>query len=202
MILPIFARRSKENLFGRELLRFRYGQVGLRDLPVAEYLHEDEPIASTLAVLMKLTEKRASSEALANLKIQALQNIANSNLTEGEQLFLISLVETYIPQARLPVRLRGVVMEALPDVELMWHEQIERDVRRSGMQKGLEEGRQQGLQQGLREMLLRLLTKKFGHPPQDWIDYIQDVDDPAVLNDISDQLLTAESLDEIILPKP
>ncbi|MFZ4663480.1 MAG: hypothetical protein ACOYNY_41120 [Caldilineaceae bacterium] len=46
-------RLSKEELFGRKLIQFRYGQVGLRDLYSADYLALDNPIAATLVTLMK-----------------------------------------------------------------------------------------------------------------------------------------------------
>lgn len=46
-------RLYKEELFGRKLIQFRYGQVGLRDLYSADYLPLDDPIAATLAALSK-----------------------------------------------------------------------------------------------------------------------------------------------------
>jgi len=34
-----------EQLFGQELLTFRYGQVGIRDLPQEGYAAQDNPVA-------------------------------------------------------------------------------------------------------------------------------------------------------------
>jgi hypothetical protein len=67
-----------EELLGHELLRFRYGQVGLRDLAAEGYLQQLEPVAASLATLM-----RAESERRAAIKLQALRTVAASDLPEG-----------------------------------------------------------------------------------------------------------------------
>ena len=178
----------KETLFGHELVRFRYGQVGLRDLPADEYITRDDPVAAALSVLMKPGEGlrgRARWAKLGELKVKAILKVNESGLTAGNKAFLMSMVETYLPNEVLPLQVRGEVMEALADVELMWHERIE--------QKGVEQGKQQRTQ----ELILRLLRKKFGRVPEVAVQKVQVVDDVDILEQIFDQALMADSLAEI-----
>lgn len=183
-----------ETLFEHELVRFRYGQVGLRDLPADEYITRDDPVAAALSVLMKPGEGlrgRARWAKLGELKIKAIVKVHESGLTAGNKAFLMSMVETYLPNEALPVQIRGEVMEALADVELMWHERIE--------QKGVEKGIQQGKQQRTQELILRLLRKKFGRVPEVVVQKIQVIDDVDILEQLFDQALMADSLAEIAI---
>jgi hypothetical protein len=65
-------------LWARQTLPLRYGQVGLRDLAAEGYLQQLEPVAASLATLM-----RAESERRAAIKLQALRTVAASDLPEG-----------------------------------------------------------------------------------------------------------------------
>lgn len=170
----------KETLFGHELVRFRYGQVGLRDLPADEYIKREDPVAAALSVMMKPGVKlrgRARWVKLAELKITALLKVNESDLTIGDKQFLMSMVETYLPNESLPVDIRGEVMEALADVELMWHERIE--------------------QKGKKEIILRLLQRKFGRLPDRIVQKVQAITSPDVLEQLVDQAVMADSLAEI-----
>ena len=132
---------------------------------------------------------RARWVKLAELKVKALLQVNESDLTIGDKRFLMSFVETYLPNETLPVDIRGEVMEALADVELMWHEQIE--------QKGIEKGIQQGKQQRTQELILRLLRKKFGRVPEVVVQKVQVIDDVDILEQLFDEALMADTLAEI-----
>ncbi len=80
-------RTYSERLFGRAVLRFQYGQVGLRDLLGEEYLALHDPVAAALASLMK-----PSMESKAKLKLAALRTVVDSRLTDGDKLFLIGAI--------------------------------------------------------------------------------------------------------------
>lgn len=191
-----------ETLFEHELVRFRYGQVGLRDLPADEYITRDDPVAAALSVMMKPGLKlrgRARWVKLAELKITALLKVNESDLTIGDKQFLMSMVETYLPNESLPVDIRGEVMEALADVELMWHEQIEQKGIEKGIQQGIQQGKQQGIQQRTQELILRLLRKKFGRVPSAITQKVQSMDDLDRLEQLFDEALMADTLAEIKL---
>lgn len=84
-------------------------------------------------------------------------------------------------------------MEALADVELMWHERIEQ----KGVEQGIQQGKQQGLQQGKQELILRLLRQKFGHVPEVVVQKVQMIDDGDILEQLFDEALMADALAEI-----
>ncbi|HFC12986.1 MAG TPA: hypothetical protein ENJ56_09110, partial [Anaerolineae bacterium] len=90
-------RLYQEELFGRKLGCLHYGQVGLRDLLSPTYLASQNPVAAALAVLMD-----DPANAASQLKLSALQRVHTSQLTEGDKLYLIEVMETYLPTAMLP----------------------------------------------------------------------------------------------------
>lgn len=178
-------RTYKEDLFEQKLVQFRYGQVGLRDLKSADYLLLNDPIAATLAALMQ-----HGNRSNAEVKLHALQTVIASRLTEGDKLFLINVIETYLPKAEV-FDARGEVMQTLQDVELSWSEKL--------LLEGIEKGREEGLLEGMQRLLLLQLTYKFGEVPQNFVDKLRQIADREVLTALSAQVLTAQSLDEISL---
>lgn len=167
-----------ETLFGRTLLEFHYGQVGLRDLHSEDYLDEN-PVGAALAALMQPAELHPAA-----VKLAGLQRIIHSDLTEGDKLFLIDVIETYLPREQLSDA-GEQIMQTLVNTELTWGEQhqLEGEIR------------------GKTEILLRQLRRKFGPLPESFVRQLEAIDDPAVLDELSDQVLTAVTLDDITLPE-
>lgn len=171
-----------ETLFGHELLTFRYGQVGIRDLHSESYL-TDNPVAATLAALMQPTKLHP-----AEVKLASLQTVIRSRLTEGDKLFLIDVIQTYLPREGL-ADAGDEIMEALMDTELTWAERMQ------------VEGRREGKIEGKIELLLRLLRARFGELPPDFEQQLRAVDNPDLLDKLSEQVLTAVSLHDIQIPE-
>lgn len=48
---------------------------------------------------------------------------------------------------------------------------------------------------------MRLLRHKFGPLPEPFVQRLEAIDDPAVLDELSEQVLTAVTLDDITLPE-
>lgn len=167
----------QETLFGHELLRFRYGQVGLRDLPGQTYLN-DNPVAAALAALMQPEPLHP-----AELKLNSLRRVIDSGLTDGDKLFLINIIETYLPRQGLE-NAGDEIMQALMDTELSWAERTELE----------------GKIEGKIELLLRLLRARFGELSPGFVRQLRAIDDPAALDDLSEQVLTAVTLADIQLP--
>lgn len=185
-------RTYREQLFDHELVRFRYGQVGLRGLKCAEYLALNHPVAATLAVLMKL-----ENESTAEVKLKALEIVVASHLTDGDKLFLIHVIDTYMPTERM-FDAREEVMRTLAAVETTWVEKALQE----GRQEGWQEGRQEGQQDGMRTLILLQLSFKFGELPAEFVARLNATTDPEVFTQISRQLLTAQTLADITLPNP
>lgn len=184
-----------EELFGREILRFHYGQVGIRDISSEEYLNSADPVAAALSVLMAADEAQRPIQ-----KLTALQNVIASGLTDGDKLFLIELISTYLPTAEL-VDSGGTVMEQIADVELTFFERMRRDVRQEGHEEGREEGREEGQMLGKRLLLQRLLTHKFGELPKEVTERIGQISDDATFDLLVEQALTTATIDELTLPE-
>ena len=76
-------------------------------------------------------------------------------------------------------------MQAIADVQMTW----------------LEKARHEGSVEGQRKLLLRQLTLKFGELPEAFVQRLLAVNDSDVLDALSEQVLTAPSLAEIVLPE-
>lgn len=83
--------------------------------------------------------------------------------------------------------LDGEIMEALPDVELMWHERIERKYF------------QQGIILGKQELIVYYLKQKFGGLPDGIVGKVEALDDSDKLDELFDQIYDADSLAEVEL---
>jgi hypothetical protein len=164
----------REDLFGHTLVEFHYGQVGLFDLDSSTYLASGDPVAATLATLMQ-----PGGRPVAEVKLEALYSVIRSGLTEGDKLFLINVMETYLPTEAL-ADAGEKIMQALADVEMTW------------LEKAHVEGKQ--------EILLRLLTIKFGTLPETFVKRIEAITANDALDALAEQVLAANSLAEIHLP--
>ncbi len=172
-----------ETLFGQELVRFSYGQVGLRDLPSEAYLARGEPVAAALAALMK-----PEAESKAAVKLAGLRTVIESGLSLGDKRFLVDVIETYLPQAEIVLE-GGELMDAIAETELLWSERIER------------EGELRGQLQGQRKLLMHQLETKFGELPPEFVTRIKAIEDETLLEALSEQVLTAATLADMVLPE-
>ena len=89
------------------------------------------------------------------------------------------------------------MMQALADVEMTWVEKAYHE----GRAEGRAEARAEGRVEGQRALLLRQLTLKFGELPEAFVQRLLAVNDSDVLYALSEQVLTAPSLAEIMLPE-
>lgn len=168
----------QESIFGHQVLHFRYGQVGIRDLSGQSYLAENSPVAAALSVLMQ-----PEGESPALLKLMALQKVIESDLSEGDKFFLVEFMNTYAPTGEL-FDPREEIMQKLVDVEMTWSERV----------------RAESEVVGERKMLLRLLTLMFGDVPATLVERINTITDEAALTALAQQILTIKRLDDLVLP--
>jgi hypothetical protein len=76
-------------------------------------------------------------------------------------------------------------------------EHFESRGRERGVKEGRQEGRQEGLQEGERRVLLKLLTLRFGPPPDSAARRIADAD-ADTLERWAERVLTAATLEEVL----
>jgi predicted transposase YdaD len=154
----------------------------------------DNPVAAALAALMQPGDLHP-----AELKLSSLRAVIDSGLTDGDKLFLINVIETYLPHEGLS-NAGDEIMQALADTELSWAERIELRGKLEGERKGKREGKREGELLGRLYLIMRQLQVRFGELPADFERRLRAVDDPAVLDEIGVQALTAATLDDIELP--
>ena len=172
----------RESLLGEELLHFRYGEVGVRELASEAYLRRNEPVAAALAALMKPAETETAA-----IKLESLRQVLDSALPENDRSFLAWVVHTYLPQAQVSATEEYIMQE----LDLM----VDFAVYRSRYE-ALEEGREEGRQEGEQRSLLRMLRFRFGELPQPLVDKINLLDDLNAFAQLMEQGLLANSIDE------
>ena len=136
-------------------MSFHYGQVGLADLPAIEYAKHPDPALAILSALMDYEDNNPTE-----IKLSAIQGLGGSDLTEGDKLFLINVLGTYMPTDELQDP-GGDIMPMLREVDVMWLDKTQQEAMekgiKQGVQQGREEGREEGLEEGRHEVIQNLL---------------------------------------------
>lgn len=156
--------------------------MGIRDLSSQIYLAENNPVAAALSVLMQ-----PEGESPAFIKLMALEKVVDSDLSDGDKLFLVEFMNVYAPTGEL-FDPREEVMQKLVDVEMTWGERLR------------AEGEVRGELKGERKMLLRLLTLMFGEVPEPLAERINAITEETALTALAEQILTIKRLDDLVLP--
>jgi hypothetical protein len=129
-----------------------------------------------------------AGESPALLKLEAMQKVVESDLSDGDKLFLFEFMNTYAPTNELADP-REAIMDKLLNVEMTWGDRLR------------AEGEARGRLAGERTMLLRLLTLMFGEAPPSLVARIQAISDEETLAQVAQQLVRIQSLDELALPE-
>ena len=83
----------------------------------------------------------------AEVKLKGYRTVWESDLTEGDKLFLMSLIGTYLPTEAIPEP-GGEAMTAIRDIEMTWLERV-----RMEMKEELEEEVKQELEEEIKEQV-------------------------------------------------
>ena len=189
----VSSEKHRVELFGQEILRFRYRSVALARLDAEEYRNGVGPVGAALAALMDTSKVPERAELRASLLLE----IVESGLDDARQLLLGNLVTTYLELTEDERRrYRSLVSRKeyrkMQDVEETWLDKA----LRQGEEKGQKEGLRSGIVLGKREALLAQLVAKFGPLPQELDSRIR-----AMSEDVLDQwlgrILTANRLEEM-----
>jgi hypothetical protein len=182
----------REDLFGQELLTFRYHSVALARLPAEEYVGTS-PLGAALSALMRLRKSRDRAALMASM----LQRVAASGLNDTLKYLLVNVIKTeFVLSGEDAERYRCLVnrkeFRAVQEVELTWADKlIER-----GRQEGLEKGREAGVVEGKRKTLLRQLSAKFGGIPEAVTARAEAMSETE-LDSVLDRILTATTLRDL-----
>jgi len=179
-----------EQLFGRELLRFRYQVVGLPDLSADDYITLPNPLGPTLSSRMRFRR----SMTLPRRKTAILGQRAIIETNEGRRALLLNVIDTFIQldEAQQVEFQRLIDAPEFGDVRQMITSYEQR-----GREIGLQEGVQQGMQQGMQRLTMKAIEKRFGTPPPALQARIEAITSPEELERLFDQIATAASLEEV-----
>jgi len=178
----------REDLFGQELLTFRYHSVALARLPAEEYVGTS-PLGAALSALMSLKIGRDRAALMASM----LERVTGSGLNEALKHLLVNVIKTYFVLTGEDAERYGRLIErkefrAVQEVELTWADKL--------VEKGREEGLEAGVIEGKRRTLVRQLSAKFGEVPEE-ITVRAEAMSESELDSVLDRLLTATTLDEL-----
>jgi hypothetical protein len=167
----------EEALFGRSILTFRFGGVGLPDLAADHYREADNPLCPALAALM-----RPSALGRVLQKALSLQATLASAVDEARKSLLINIIETYLTLT----------------------EREEEEFRQAIGQSHLQEVthmltiyEERGILKGKRDLLLKQLHIKFGVLPDAISAKVQAIDTEAELDTLAERVLSASTLAEM-----
>lgn len=93
------------------------------------------------------------------------------------------------------------VLELSSTYQALMKEGLEKGIelgREQGRELGLEQGLEQGKEQALRASLLRIGEKRLGKPTETALATLENVREPALLEQLLDKVLEAESWDELL----
>jgi hypothetical protein len=193
----------RQEIFEREVLRFRYSTVALAGLDAEEYV-EKGPLAVGLSALMRWGRRWDEAQRHAGL----IRRVRASGLEEAAQFLLINLIKTYlpIPEGALG-RYRRLISRKeyreVQEVELSWAERLREQGREQGREVGREEGHEEGLQEGVvrgkRDTLKRLLAARFGPISPIVEARIAALSSGEELDRCLDRVLTAGSIEDLHL---
>ena len=186
-------------LFGHEILRFRFQSVQLARLNVEEYRKGSGPVGAALGALMSREQIRDPAKLRASL----LLRVAESGLDEARLFLLVNLIETYFQLDADELEsyqelISRKEFRKVQDVEISWADKLLREGEEKGLEKGLEQGLERGLHAGLvkgkREYVLRVLEAKFGRVSSKVTSQVETMESVEALDACLERVLTATSL--------
>ncbi len=160
---------------------FRYISFGLAGCDAADYLSRPEPLAWSLAALM-----RPGTLTRPALKLSCLHRIATADLDEARHILLVDCVETYLElnsdEATEYARLCAVrENREVRTMATTWSERM------------AAQGREEGIQ-AVKRILLALLDQRFGPLPAPTRERVEAISSLDRLTRLSERALTARSL--------
>jgi hypothetical protein len=168
---------------------FRYRVLGLSGCRAEDWLARPEPVAWAFAALM-----RPGAWSRAELKIECLRRVDQSDVTGWHKQVLVNWIETYVQlsgedAAEFLWLLELDENKEIQDMELTWLEKAE--------VRGREQERAQNLEK-MRRAVLRGLAQRFGAVPERIQKSIQEIDSVESLVEIVELLPTLESIDDLV----
>ena len=196
---------------------------GVKQVNTDELTQTDHPFACLMTVLQKEQEdedvmQRALESALTQLDTVKTENptlhqnammylslIVRCRRDKNEQPQLLRMINTHTENEEVEriimTGIEALIQEGLEQGKVEIHEQGKAEGLEQGKAEGLEQGKAEGLEQGRiyekRTDVLKLVRYKFADISDTILNEINGIDDLVCLDDLFDQVLTAESFEDI-----
>ncbi len=188
------------NLFGHEILTFRYSVVCLPDLSADDYLDSDNPLGTGLSAIM-----RPSQFGKLAQKYRSFVKLAESPIDSARKSLLAYLIATNVilndnDENELKQRLKHdnpVEGNSMLDIEELFREHYKSIYEERGLAKGIEQGIHEGLIQGERKILLNQICAKYNVLSEMVAAKLEQLDSEEKLAMLSNRILTANTFDEL-----
>jgi hypothetical protein len=168
-----------ETYHGQEIVRFRYPYIGLPGLDAEQYVRGDNPLGTALVGLMRLPQDRQ-----ADLKAEAMERIATSNVPELHRYLLAECLDAYLP---------------LEEPHLARYEHLLRTEKKYG--EAMKIGKT-SRELGREDLLIETMQRKFGTLPPGIESRVRSMK-PDELIDLNLRIGTANTLRDLGLePDP
>jgi predicted transposase YdaD len=172
-------------------LSFQYRLIDIRTLDGDHLLDSGELGDSVIAILAQLRDHKEAVHKVVE-RIASLA-MAERETALGQLLILAGLrhlsEEVEQERRKMPI-----------DLDIRDHELLGpmiREAERQAQQKGLQEGRHEGRQEGELAVVRRVMEKRFGALPRWATEKLAELP-VAALEDLSERLLNANSLEELL----
>jgi hypothetical protein len=172
---------------------FRYRALGLSGCRAEDWLIRPEPVAWAFAALM-----RSGSWSRAELKIECLRRIEQSDVTGWRKQVLVNWIETYVQlsgedAAEFLWLLELDENRRICEMELTWLGQAEA--------RGLERGRSEGLAEAIermRRLVLLRIEQRFGTVPGRVQKKVLAIDSVEPLVEMIERLPLLTSVEDLV----
>ena len=144
-------------------------------------------------------------EFLHGLVFMLKDDIVRCRRDKNEQPQLLRMINTHTENEEVEriimTGIEALIQEGLEQGKVEIHEQGKAEGLEQGKAEGLEQGKAEGLEQGRiyekRTDVLKLVRYKFADISDTILNEINGIDDLVCLDDLFDQVLTAESFEDI-----
>jgi predicted transposase YdaD len=146
------------DLFGLEVLRFRYRTVQLNRLSWRDYVRNPNPIASAMMAKMNI-----ATEDRPRVKLECLRMLVTLKLDPAKSELIGVFMNSYLKLTTAEIVVYNREVEQIEPTEREVVMIISNEWTEIGEERGLEKGRVEGRM----KMLRRLLRHRFGELPTD-----------------------------------
>jgi hypothetical protein len=193
---PVRSPVMEETLGGWVTQECWFWHLPAGDLEAADYADLDNALIQSLRANMRWPAKVRKVERMLEI-LRTLRRLVSPGAYRQRLIWWAeaSLELTADQRAEMRSRWRAEVGEN--EMERTFVSLFEEE----GLKRGLKQGLEQGLAQGQQRTVLRLLRRRFGEVPPEAEERLWSITDLATLDDLTDRLLTAASLEELGLSK-